>query len=134
MARGALQADARLLERGAGAGDRGDVAADGGFGVDRIDLQQELTGRDAIAFFHGEPGDAAHRLGADVDGLLRVDLARRRDDGLEIAPLDGFHGDRGARLAPARERRRRAAADHHQHHHDPEPFLAKHGPPDPTPT
>ena len=40
----ALQPDARLFERGAGAGDGSDVAAYRGFGVDRIDLQQELAG------------------------------------------------------------------------------------------
>jgi hypothetical protein len=59
----------------AGAGDRSDVAAHRGFGVDRIDLQEELAGLDPIAFLDAEVRDAAHRLGADVDGFLRVDLA-----------------------------------------------------------
>ena len=62
-------------------------------GVDRIDLQQELSGLDAVAFVDRQPRHAAHRLGADVDRLLRIDLAGRRDDRLEIALLDALGCD-----------------------------------------
>ena len=123
---GALQADAGLLERGVRAGHRGDIAPNGGFRVHRIDLQEKLSGADAVAFLDGELRDAAHGLGADVHRLFRVDLARRRDDRFEIALLDGFDGDRYAGVTAARERGCRAATDHNQRHDDPEPLLAKH--------
>jgi hypothetical protein len=122
----ALEADLRLLERRAGAGDRGDIAAYVGFGGDRIDLQQELTGAHAIAFLDGELRDAAHRLGADVHGLLGIDLARRRHDRLEVALLDRLHRHGSCLLTAARHRRCRAATRDHEDEHNPEPFLAKH--------
>ena len=74
----------------------------------RIDLEQELAGAHALAFFHRETRDPSHRVGGDIDLALRLDLARRGDDGFEIADAQRFHGDlRG--VGPVREVRPRAA-------------------------
>ena len=123
---GALQSGSGLFEGGACAGDGGDVAPHGGFGRDRIDLEEELACLDAIAFFDGQLGNAPHGLGADVDGLLGIDLAGGRDDGFEVALLDRFEGDRGALITAPGESGACGAAGHENHEHNPEPFLAEH--------
>jgi hypothetical protein len=62
----------------------------------RIDLQQELSLLDALAFLNRQIGHAAAGVGADVDEPLRLDLARRRDDRLQISLLDCLSVDRDA--------------------------------------
>ena len=58
-----------------------------------IDLQQELSLPDAVAFVHHQVDHAPDRIRADVDGSLRLNLAGSGDDGLEIARLDQFGGE-----------------------------------------
>ena len=43
----------------------------------RVDLEQELAGLDPLALFDGEPRDAAHLVGRDVDLPFRLNLAGR---------------------------------------------------------
>ena len=76
----------RRLQRGLGALHRRPEVA-------RIDLQQELILRDAVALVDGEVGDAPHRVGADVDRPGRLDLARRGNERFEPALLDRFRID-----------------------------------------
>src|SRR5215471_482316 len=85
--------------------------------VARIDLEQELPPIDALAFLDGEVRHAAHRVGADVDRPLRLDLARRRDDRLQIPLLDGFDVDGDARLTLELEI---GEHDRAEDHHDPD--------------
>ena len=87
-----LDRGARLLQRRSRGGNARFTALQLAFERLGIDLEQELAGVDALAFLHGEPGDAAHRVGGDVDLPLRLDLARRRDDRLEVAPAQRFDG------------------------------------------
>jgi hypothetical protein len=102
------------------------VAADRRLGGDRVDLQEELTGPDAIALLDRQPRHTAHGLRADVHGLLWLDLARRRHNGLEVAALDAFGGDRDALvLAPEVHHARNAGQDDHGENR-PYPFLAQH--------
>ena len=118
--------DARLLEPGARGGDAGFITAHGALGCNGIDLQQELAGLDAVTFVHGETGDAAHRLRADVDGLLGVDLSGGRHDRFEIAPLHGFSRDARALLAALTEVRRAAAGNDDKDDQHQNPFPAEH--------
>src|SRR6185436_12635409 len=74
-------------------GERGLLPRDRAPQVARVDLQEELPLGDAVALVDREVGDAAHRVGADVDVALRLDLARRRDERLEASLLDRFGGD-----------------------------------------
>ena len=123
----ALELNPRLLEPRPCRGQSGLVAAHRALGVDRIDLQEELALLDAVAFVDGEPRHAPHRLGADVDRLLGVDLARGRDDGLEVTLLHRFgRHARALRRLPG-EIRTRTASDHEQRHQDEQPFPAEHG-------
>ena len=56
-------------------------------------MQQKLSNLDAVAFVDRQVDDAPRRVGADVDQTLRLNLAGRRDDRLEIAGLDAFGRD-----------------------------------------
>jgi hypothetical protein len=56
-------------------------------------LQQKLSNLDAVAFVDRQIDDSPRCVGADVDQALRLNLARRRDDRLEIAGLDALGRD-----------------------------------------
>ena len=88
-----LDVDPRLREPGARAGDRRLAALHRAAQGVRVDLEQELARLHAVAFLDGQPGHAAHLHGADVHEALRLDLARGRDDGLEVALLHGLGVD-----------------------------------------
>ena len=83
-----LDALARLLEAGLVGLQRSLAALDSRPKRSRIDLHQELAQRDAVAFVDREIDDPPRRVGADVDEPFRLDLARCRHDGLEIARAD----------------------------------------------
>ena len=95
-----LDALPRLFEPGLIGLQRGLAALDARAKRPRIDLHEELTQSDAVAFVDREIDDAPGRVGADVDEPLRLDLARRRHDSFEIAGADRLNGD---------SRRRRSA-------------------------
>ena len=100
LARACSTDGARLLQRRLGGGDAGLAALQLAFERARIDLEQELAGLDALAFLDREPRDAAHGVRRDVDLTLRLDLARRRDDGFEVARAERFGVDAQAGVAP----------------------------------
>ena len=66
-------------------------ALDRGLGLRLVDLEQELAGRDHLAFLDGELHDLAADVRRDVDLGLRPNLAARRDRSDEIALLNGLH-------------------------------------------
>ena len=95
----ALERELELLGRRARRRERRLRALHRGSQIPRVDLQQELPLLDAVAFVDRQIGDAAHRVGADVDVALRLDLARRGHDRFEVALLDRFGVDGDAGLA-----------------------------------
>ncbi len=86
----------------------------------RIDLHQELSQLHAVAFVDRKIDDPPGRVGADVDEPFRLDLARCRHDGLEIARADGLDGDggRGGASRPPRVSAGRTDEDESQHGDD----------------
>ena len=78
----ALEREPHLLELRSRRAERGFAALDSRAQVARVDLQQELSLLDAVAFVDRQLGHASARVGADVDEPFRLDLARRRDDRL----------------------------------------------------
>src|SRR5205823_4675923 len=58
----------------------------------------EVSLLDALPFLDPQIGHAAHGVGADVDQPTRLNLARCRDDRLQIALLDRLDVDRRALL------------------------------------
>ena len=114
---GKIQRDARLLDRGARllqrrlrGGDAGLTALQLSFERLRVDFQQKLPGADALSFLDGQPCHAPHRVGGNIDLTLWLDLARRRNDRLEIAAARRFHGD-GRSIAAAKPERQTGAGD-----------------------
>ena len=95
-----LDREARLLEPRLRGGHARLAALQASFELPRVDLEQELTRLDPLAFFDGEARDAPHLVGRDVHLALRLDLAGRGHDRLEVARPNrlGVHGDAG--LAP----------------------------------
>src|SRR2546426_2990233 len=74
----------------------------------RIDLEQELALRHELALAHGDLGDPTGDVRADVDLLLGLDLAARRDGGDEVAAAHLLEPHLLAAVAA------RAGADDHQ--------------------
>src|SRR5262249_43286724 len=71
---------------------------------------------DAVTLVDGKMRHAPHGVRTDVDGIVRLDLARRRHDRSQVARLDGFDVDGRAFLTFVLE------VDEHdrpQDHHDP---------------
>src|SRR4029079_12076648 len=77
-----------LVERLLGGLQRGVAAFDPRAERLRVDLQQGLALLDPVGVRDCRVDDAAGRFGADFDQPLRLHLARRRDDRLEIAGPD----------------------------------------------
>ena len=110
-----LDALPRLVERRFGALQRRLAALDARAQRPRIDLHQELSQRHAVAFVDGEIDDASRCVGADVDEPLRLNLARRRDDRLEVARADRLDRDASAPSSGGTTTRiRRRAAMHNR--------------------
>ncbi len=75
----------------------------------RVDLQQEVALVDEIPLLHRDPRDTAGDVRADVDLLLGLDLAARRDCGHQVAAADLLESHVDAAVAI------RAGAHDHEH-------------------
>ena len=95
---GALDLDAQLFHLRARRRERRRRLVEGRREVARVDLKEELPLLHLLAFLDPQVRDPAHRIGADVDEALRLDLARGRHDGLQIPLLDRFDVDDDAVL------------------------------------
>ena len=69
-----------------------------GCGLHVLDLGQQLALPDVVAFLHQNLGEIAHGVGADIDVVLRLDLARSGDDAGQILAhhAAGLHRDHAA--------------------------------------
>lgn len=93
----------RLFERRFCAAERRLAAFDPCAQCPRVDLHEELAKRHPVAFVDREVDDSSGCIGADVDEPLRLNLAGRRHEGLEVAGADRLGGDhrrRGAARPP----------------------------------
>ena len=88
----ALQPGLGLDQVGLGGPDEVLVAVGVGLVLGRVQLEQEVAGLDLLALLDADLDDPAGDLGADVDVLLRLDLARGRDDGGQVLLLDLVDG------------------------------------------
>ncbi len=119
----ALERHPRLFEAGARTRHGSLIAPDRTLHVDRVNLEEKLTGPDAVPLVHRQAGDAAHRLRADVHRLFRLDLPGGRHDRLEVTLLNRLAGDTRPLRGPSGEIGRRSAGDHEEREDCPEPFL-----------
>ena len=89
-----------LIQRALRGLERGCAAVDPGPQRLRIDLEEELALLDPVPLVHRQVHHAARSVGADVDEALRLNLAGRRHNGLEIPASDDLGRDHDRLVSP----------------------------------
>src|SRR5262249_27625835 len=89
----------RLIERRFRSGDAGLTALELTGERSRVDLEQKLAGLHALTFLDRDACHTAGGVGRHVDLALRLNLARGRDQGFQIAGANIFSSDARATVA-----------------------------------